>query len=219
MKLIKARGIVSNNILNSNAIYRYDFKTGKFNEYDKNKLYRLFNRVYLNSYDKQYSLSSIINELPQVDFNQVGNYYRYTEALQNQLNLDDMETEIEYYLKLNNENKKDFSPIRWKPESQVQHLINNDVFTNGRLLCQYKSNNKSFDYISPENVIKLFRNVKNKDYLSQRGLMDNYIFFIRNLTNIKGLYDDLIQYHENQRILNQYRQDYEAIKSIIETFN
>lgn len=219
MNVIKARGFVTDNFLNSNALYKYDFKTGRFIKYDKNKLYKLFNRVYLNSYDVNYSIGAIISDLPALDFNQVNNYYKYNDVKDNILDIKELKKELQIYLDENQANKKEFAPIRWKPQSQLQHLINNDVFTNGRLLCRYNPGNDTLNYIAPKDLIKLFRDVENKDYISQRGLMANYIFFIRNVINIKGLYDKFLDYHKIQNILNQYQDDYTAIKEVIDTFN
>lgn len=219
MNVIKARGFVTDNNLNSNALYKYDFKTGRFIKYDKNKLYKLFNRVYLNSYDVNYSIGAIINELPQLNFNQVNNYYKYNDVKDNILDIKELKKELQIYLDENQANKKEFAPIRWKPQSQLQHLINNDVFTNGKLLCRYNPGNDTLNYIAPKDLIKLFRDVKNQDYLSQRGLMDNYIFFIRNVINIKGLYDKFQDYYKTQNILTKYKNDYDAIKKVIDTFN
>ena len=220
MKLIKARGIVSNNILNSNAIYRYDFKTGKFNEYDKNKLYRLFNRVYLNSYDRQYSLSSIINELPQVDFNQVNNYYKYNDVKDNILDIEELQKQLQIYLDENQENKKEFAPIRWKPQSQLQHLINNDILTDGRTLLKYDVDAKKLEVIDPKGTARFFRNVKNSDCISAIGVMQNYSWYCRNLTNIgTELSDKFKNYHIAQNILTNCKNDYDAIKGLIDTFN
>lgn len=219
MNVIKARGFVTDNNLNSNALYKYDFKTCRFIKYDKNKLYRLFNRVYLNTYDVNYSIGAIINELPQLNFNQVNNFYKYNDVKDNILDIKELQKQLQIYLDENQENKKEFVPIRWKPQSQLQHLINNDVFTNGKLLCRYNPGANNLDFIAPKDLIKLFRDVKNQDYLSQRGLMDNYIFFIRNVINIKGLYDDFKEYHKQQYILSKYQDDYTAIKEVIDTFN
>ena len=219
MNVIKARGFVTDNNLNSNALYKYDFKTGRFIKYDKNKLYKLFNRLYLNTYDVNYSIGAIINELPQLNFNQVNNYYKYNDVKDNILDIKELKKELQVYLDENQANKKEFAPIRWKPQSQLQHLINNDVFTNGKLLCRYNPGANKLDFIAPKDLIKLFRNVKNQDYISQRDLMDNYIFFIRNVINIKGLYDDFKEYHKQQYILGKYHADYDAIKNIVDGFD
>lgn len=219
MSVIKSRGIVKTNILKSNAVYRYDFKTGKFKEYSKEKLYKLFNRLYLNSYDVNYSIDQVFNELDAIDFNKVNNYYKYKDAIKKDFNLADMENKIKMYLKLNSKNKKSFAPIQWKPQSQLQHLINNDVFTNGKLICKYKPGANDFDAIAPNDLIKLFRNVENKEYLSQIGVKNNYGFFINNLVNIRTLYDNLKEYKMNKRILTNCKNDYEVIKSVIDGFN
>lgn len=219
MKIIKARGFVSDNRVNSNALYRYDFNTCRFEPYDKNRLYNLFNKVYLNSYDVIYSIGTIINELPKLDFTQVNNFYKYNDIKDNNLDIKKLEKDLKPYLDENQENKKSFNPIQWKLQSQLQHLINNDVFTDGNLLCKYNPAESKLTYIAPKDLIKLFRNVKNKEYLSQYGLQGNYFFFVNNLTNIGNLYDDFKEYHKKQLILDKYENDYNTIQNIIDGFN
>ena len=217
MSTIKARGIVKTNILKSDAIYRYDFNTGKFKPYDKKKLYRLFNRLYLNSYDVNYSIDAVINDLDAVNFNQVEHYYKYIDADKKRFNLADLENKKDMYLKLNNENKKTVHTIYWKPQSQLQQLINNDVFTDGKILCKY--NGKYFDIIAPMDLMRFFRTANHLEHLSTRELANNYGFFINNLVNIGNLFEDMKEYNNTQRILNNYKNDYENIKRLIDGFN
>ena len=219
MDTIKARGIVKTNILKSDALYRYDFNTGKFKPYDKKKLYRLFNRLYLNSYDVNYSINAIINDLEAIDLKQVDNYYKYLDAMAVNYDLADLENQANNFLKLNNENKKEIHTIYWKPQSQLQQLINNDVFTNGKILCKYNPGGKYFDTILPKMVMKFFRNVKNKQHLSAIGVENNYHFYIDNLIDIGGLYEDFKAYHNSENILKNCKKDYEVVKTIIDNFN
>lgn len=219
MRTVKARGIVKTTQLNSNAIYRYDFNTGRFNLYDKNKLYKLFNRLYLNSYEVTYSINHIINELPAIDLKQVENYYKYNDAMKLNYDIADLENKAEMYLKLNQENKKEFKTLYWKPANQLQQLINNDVFTNGNILCKYNPGGKYFDLIPPKMVMRFFKKVENKANLSAIDVENNYKFFVNNLINIGSLYDDLKNYRQKEMILTNYKNDYENIKSLIDGFN
>ena len=219
MSTIKARGIVKTTTLKSNAIYRYDFKTGRFKPYSKEKLYKLFNRLYLNSYDVNYSIEKVFNDLPAIDFNQVENYYKYNDAMQINLDIADLENKAEMYLKLNQENKKEFKTLYWKPQSQLQQLFNSDVFTNGNILCKYKPGGKYFDLIAPKQLSQLFKNVENRANLSAIDIANNYGFFVKNLINIGGLYDEMREYKQKEMILTNYKKDYENIKSLIDGFN
>ena len=68
-----------------------------------------------------------------------------------------VDSALEFWLtsgRYTNKNKKSFAPIQWKPQSQLQHLINNDVFTNGKLICKYKPGANDFDAIAPNDLIR-----------------------------------------------------------------
>lgn len=219
MDTIKARGIVKTTTLNSGAIYRFDFDTGKFNPYDKNKLFRLFNRLYLNSYDVNYGINTIINDLPAINISQLDNYYRYADALSKNIDFEDLQIQVKELLEANNLNKKSFTPIQWKLSSQLQHLINNDVFTNGYALYQYNQEAKRFEEINPKHLIRLYKGQSNLDCLSAIGLQHNIGFFIANLINASELIGKFNEYYNTQNILNNCKNDYDAIADVIANFD
>lgn len=216
MNIIKSRGIVKTNSLNSNAIYRYDFNTGKFNPYSKEQLRHLFNRLYLNSYDVNYSIQNIIDELTPVDFKKVKNYYTYQNIKGKAYNLEDLEKRLDSYLECNKMNKKEVRTILWSLQSQLQQLINNDVFTDGKVLCKFDNKTKRFDSVSPKDLMRLFfKNAEHKENLSAIGLANNYLYFVDNLTNIGSLREDFSNYH----IIENCKSDYDVICDLINSFN
>ncbi len=214
---IRARGIVKTpNGFSGNVIYRYNFNTGEFKPYDKSKLLKLFNRLYLNSYDVNYDVGAIIDELDSVDLKQVENYYKYVDAENKNVDITDIENKINSTIETNNSRKKEIHPILWELGTKLQHLINCDVFSNGESLYQY--NGKDFNYIAPKDIFKLFKNEKRAEYISVVGLQREYSYFVNHLTNINSLISELNDYKNSNKILNECKKDYETIKNMIAGF-
>ena len=76
------------------------------------------------------------------------------------------------------------------------------------------------EVIDPKGTARFFRNVKNSDCISAIGVMQNYSWYCRNLTNIgTELSDKFKNYSNAQNILTNCKNDYDAIKGLIDTFN
>lgn len=218
MNTIKARGIVKTpNGYSDETLYRYDFNTGKFKPYDKNKLLKLFNRLYLNSYDVNYGIGTIIKDLDTIDLKQVENYYKYVDAENKNFDVEDIGNKINSTIETNKSRKREIHPILWELGTKLQHLINCDVFSNGESLYQY--NGKDFNYIAPKDIFKLFKNEKRAEYISVVGLQREYLYFVNHLTDINSLITELNDYKNSNKILNECKKDYETIKNMIAGFD
>lgn len=218
MGIIKSMGFVKTNNLRSTKIYQYKHETGTFEPYSKENLSNLFKRIYKRSYTSENWFYPVYEALPMVDFNKVENYYKYCKVKDNTFNIDDLGQELHYYLEVNNKVKKDFKPFRWSLRNQKQQLINNNVFSNGKILLKY-AGGYDFKILAPKDLGQFFRGVDQTEHLSIIGLQDNYAYFVENLVNIGVLFHKLQDYNYTLKVLNDYEEDYNIIKSMIDNFN
>ena len=160
----KYTNMENNSVANSFAEITSDFEylltDGDYDVYVN--LSDLFARIYKKSYTKSNWFYPVFNELPVLNFNKVENYYKYCRVMDKTFNVPEMDQQLKYYIDLNNSKKKKVRTIHWKPISQKQQLINNDVFTNGIVLLKH---NGGFDFkiLAPKHLGQFFRDVEHKE--------------------------------------------------------
>lgn len=218
ISIIKSMGFVKTNNTGSKAVFKYNPKNNRFEPFSDVNLSDLFARIYKKSYTNNNWFYPVFNELPVLNFNKVENYYKYCRVMDKTFNVPEMDQQLKYYIDLNNSKKKKVRTIHWKPISQKQQLINNDVFTNGIVLLKH---NKCYDFkiLAPKQLGQFFRDVEHKENLSIIGVQQNYKYFVDNLVNIDTLFDKLREYNYTNEVLNDCENDYNIIKNMINNFN
>ena len=216
INLLKTRGfVVSVNGLNyeQSVLYQYNFDTLRFEKSSKQQLLDLWDKIYINSYGRDYSFTEIILSLTGLSNSKIKNYHKHCELLQKQsADLNKLNELTKELLKKNNARKKEI-PLQFVSNQELlQHLINEDVFfDNGKF---YKYNGSRFVFVNQ--IGSIFGNdLKNFSFTeinTKAGL------FARYLTNANGIISDWIEYDLQQRLLSETKADYEAISNLIKSF-
>ena len=214
--LLKKRGfVVSLNGLNyeQSVLYQYDFDNLRFQKTTKQHLMDLWNKIYINSYGRDYSFIEIILSLPNASNSKLNNHQEHTSLLQRRFDLNRLNELTNQLLDSNNARKEDIPVIEYKSVQQLlQHLINNDVFFDGKFY-QYTGNR--FAYVG--NISRLFSK-QNLEYFSSAMINNRLGLFARHLTNANGIIADWIDYDFQQRRLSETKSDYDEIQYLIDSF-
>lgn len=219
MEIIKKRGIIRTGAFNieSSVVYQYNFNTDLFNIMDKSKLLVLFNKLYVNSYGENYTIYDILKAIPIVNLSSIENYYKYRDIKDKEFSVDDLTKRTNQYLAENEDRKKEFYVISWALQSQIQNLINQNVFSDGRKLYQYV--NGKFNWLNPNNMMSLFKDKGKLEHISTSKIKLNYPYYVRNLVNVGSLISELNEYEQFKNILITCNDDYEKIKTLIDGFD
>lgn len=214
--LLKKRGfVVSLNGLNyeQSVLYQYNFDNLRFEKTTKQHLMDLWNKIYINSYGRDYSFIEIILSLSNASNSKLNNYQEHSELLQQRFDLNKLNELTNQLLERNKARKEDIPVTEYKSVKQLlQHLINNNVFFDGKF---YKYNGKRFVYV--RELSKVF-NRENLKYFST-AMIDNRLgLFARHLTNANGIISDWIDYDLQQRRLSQTKADYDVISNLVKSF-
>ena len=112
------------------ALYKYNFNTKTFVKSDTHELMKLFNKVYINSYDVTFGLEEIVSGLKVINKNQLENYFKYSGIDKNNIPaIDDLKIEIQKYVSQNEAMKESLKiPRAWTYPKILQALINSDIF-------------------------------------------------------------------------------------------
>lgn len=219
ISILSSKGIVVDfNALDytQSVIYQFDFDSGRFNEKSQNDLMDLFNKIYLNSYGKAYGLYQVIRALNKVTKSQLKNYNSYLDMKANAIDLNRLSKFTDDLIKRNNARKKELkSNGLYSKASEIQYLINNDVFfDNGSF---YRYNGKRFLFV--KDLMKMFSKVKDENPHLSTSIMNMHTpLFARHLTNANGIISDWFDYDLRQRRLSEASQDYYAISQLTKSF-
>ena len=215
INLLKTRGfVVSVNGLNyeQSVLYQYNFDNLRFEKSSKTQLMDLWNKIYINSYGKDYSFTEIILSLTGVSNSKVKNYHKHCELLQHKFDLNKLNDLTKELLKKNNARKTDAVDVFISNRELLQHLINeNTFFDNGKF---YRYNGSKFVFVNQIGSIfgNDLKNFSFTDINNKAGL------FARYLTNANGIISDWIEYDLQQRLLSETKADYDAISNLIKSF-
>lgn len=217
IQLLKKRGIVVvKNGLNyqQSILYQYNFDNMRFEKKSKDDLMDLWNKIYLNSYGKEYSFIDIILALSDVTNSQIKHYHIYNEYKQQEFDLKKLNRLTEDLLKRNDARKEDILIVEYRSNQQLlQHLINKDVFfDNGKF---YRYDGRSFVIV--EQLSRLFSR-QNLKYYSSAMIVDRLSMFARHLTNANGIISDWMDYDYQQNRLSDAKADYIKLSNLIKSF-
>lgn len=217
IQFLKTRGIVvvKNGLdYKQSIIYQYNFDNMRFERKSKDDLMDLWNRIYINSYGKEYSFIDIILALSGVTNSQIKHYHTYNEYKQQQFDLNKLNDLTEDLLKRNDARKEDISIVEYRSNQQLlQHLINKDVFFDNGKFYRYTGNR--FEIV--HQLSRLFSR-QNLEYYSSAMIVDRLPVFARHLTNANGIITDWIDYDYQQRKLSDAKADYIKLSNLIKSF-
>lgn len=215
IEYLKSKGIVA--ILNGldyqqSVIYQYDWDDNTFHEKSKQFLLNLWDKIYLNSYGKDYSFIEIILKLNKISSSKLNNYNIYNEFKAKEFDLVSLGNLTKLLLKKNNDRKKVTSDNPMNNRELLQYLINCDVFFDeGRF---YRYDGKRFSYVNP--ISNIFGN--DLDYFSPSAINGKALMFSKNLTNGQGIIKDWMDYDFKKKRMKETSVDYEEIQALINTF-
>ena len=188
----------------------------RFEITSKDKLLDLWNKIYLNSYGRDYSFKEIILSLSGVTKHMVEHYHNHIEFLNQNFNLNNMQESTEILLKKNDARKKKSRNRFTSKALEIQYLINNDVFfDNGGF---YRYNGKRFLFVL--DLMKVFSKVaiENETFLSSSYVKGNQRIYSQHLTNGNGIISDWFDYDLRERKLSETKSDYNKISNLIKSF-
>ncbi|MBR6516985.1 MAG: hypothetical protein IKT40_09150 [Bacilli bacterium] len=225
ISIINKRGFIKiKQSMNYNPIlYKYNFNINTFVKSDTHELMKLFNKVYLNSYDVNYGIEEIISGLKVIDKYQLENYFKYAETIKNNIpGIEDIQVKINDHVNENESLKKPLKiPNVWQYPSILQALINSDIFTDGKGFYKYNDNwftqiptKRILDYIKPEYLEETIYH----ETLSYNNIIQNGNV-LKDLININDLAIQLDKYNNAQKIISDCENDYNYVMSIINEFS
>lgn len=215
IEYLKSKGIVVT--LNGldyqqSVVYQYDWDDNTFHEKSKQFLLNLWDKIYLNSYGKDYSFIEIILKLNKITSSKLENYNIYNEFKAKEFDLVAMENLTKLLLKKNNDRKKATSDNPMTNQELLQYLINCNVFFDeGRF---YRYDGKRFSYVNP--ISNIFGN--DLKYFSPSAINGKALMFSNNLTNGQGIIKDWMDYDLKKKRMEETSVDYEEIQALINTF-
>ena len=202
-------------------IYRFDFNKELFVKVSTSDLMNCFNRIYLNSYNHEYTLEDVVNKLNLIDLAKVENFYKVNEAFKSNLNIYELAEEINPLIEMNDNLKNEIEvPVRWSYDLQLQALININIFTDGTKFYRYS--NRNFKPILIRDIINYIPDSLKKsnpeDILVENKLILNKKKFLKDLVNINDLGIKLNKFYNFKRYITNFQNDYTEIVALIKTF-
>jgi len=225
MDIINKRGFIKTNGRPdyNPELYKYNFNTNTFVKSDTRELMKLFNKVYINSYDVKFGFEEIVSGLKVIDKSKLENYFKYSEIDKNNIPaIDDLKIDIQKYVTQNESMKRPLKiPSAWTYSKILQALINSDIFTDGKGFYKYSDNwfnkiptKRILDYVSPEYLEETIFHEK----LSYNNIIQNGNV-LNDLVNINRIVNKLVTYNNTQQVISKCKKDYEYIKNIVNEFN
>ena len=219
IELLKTRGFVvavNSFDYSQSVLYQYNFDTMRFEKTSADKLMDLWNKIYLNSYGRDYSFKEIILSLSNVSNHMLDKYHKHMEYLNQSFNLEKMQESTEILLNKNNARKKEIRNRFTSKALEIQYLINNDVFFDDGAFYRY--NGKRFLYVS--DLMRVFSKVakENEAFLSSAYVNGNRTIYANHLTNANGIISDWFDYDLRERRLSETKADYDKISNLIKSF-
>ena len=204
------------------ALYKYNFNTKTFVKSDTHELMKLFNKIYINTYDVTFGLEEIVSGLKVITKTQLENYFKYSGINKNNIpGIDDLKIEIQKYVSQNESMKKPLKiPSVWLYPKILQALINSDIFTDGKEFYKYSDNwfnkittKRILDYVNPEYLEETIYH----ETLSYNNIVRNGNL-LNDLVNIRSVANKLDEYTKTQKILSNCEKDYQYVENIINEF-
>jgi len=228
IEYLKTKGFILDE---NNTIYKFNIFTKQFKEIDINNFYKYVfsNMDHINNWNYPLEQSQeFINDfllienkiLPIVETSTIKEFELYKQA-QNYLNNPQnifSKRDLNKQLKRNNQLKKAFKFDTNNINSQIQLLINNNIFYDDlKQFYRYDDKTNLFIHYDLNALIKLFKSKSNyPDYYLKEIITENTLFYIQGLININAIKWNKQQNSENNLI--KYKSSYKTIKNIIKTF-
>lgn len=194
-------------------VFRYNGLYDSFQELDNRKLIALLSRIIGN--DKAYRYWSTVkcslDIFPSKQYHQYQSYIGFSKMR----SLDSVEREFLNGFYKDNQMKKRKTEIKSNIDSSndLQILINNDIFTNGKDLYKYDSDKKTFILVTEDNI-GTFINCNDKtitNRILENGLNTKYV-----LTNVVYTIDLFTEGHEVTNGLKDNKDGYDYIMGLKE---
>lgn len=206
-------------IVSDCGIMQYNSILNCFDYVSDNEVLDIFRRVYPNFERRVLKVAMLEPYLPRISDKEFAIYDKVKSTLNYKpllpgSRLDELSKEA---LK-NNENRKkpvaDIIPIT-DLEQCTQFLINNDIFTDGKLLYQYRDND--FRFFGIYEVQHLFKDVTmNTPNLDETAKI---MYMCRiDLTDIEAFYKDYKALQDKDNIADEDKQVYSKIQKLIKSY-
>lgn len=143
-------------IVNGTEIQQYNRRAKKFQTVPNQEVLDIFNKLYIDFERKPITLNLLTPYLPKITNKQLETYNICKELETTNLK-DHIDQEIAGAIETNNKKKIDI-PGKIPAtdyQKQIQFLINNDVFTNGKSF--YKCNDGAIKFISAKEVSQIIK--------------------------------------------------------------
>lgn len=202
---------------------QYNAGINSFLDVSEEDMMDIFKNVYPNFERRQLSLDLLDDFLPSISSGEVQTYERCkllkTKGKDNILK--ESNSQINNMFKKNKQRKKDVGSFTYvEYDKMIQHLINNDIFTDKILL--YRFANDNFKSIRKDDEVKTVSSILHKHH---NKIDDKEISFDtvidkakRQLTNIQSIKKDIAYKYEIENISKTQWETYNRINTIIASY-
>lgn len=202
---------------------QYNAGINSFLDVSEEDMMDIFKNVYPNFERRKLSLDLLDDFLPSISSGEVQTYERCkllkTKGKENILK--ESNSQINNMFQKNKQRKKDVGSFTYlEYDKMIQHLINNDIFTDGRFLYTFANDN--FRNICKDDEVKTVSSILNKHH---NKIKDNEIVYgtvieqaKKHLTNIQSIKNDIARKYEIEDISKTQWETYNRINTIIASY-
>lgn len=219
-KAFAKHGYVTNN---NKEYMQYNAGINNFSEVSEEDIRDIFEKVYPNFERRKLSLDLLDDFLPSISSGEVQTYELCKLVKTNEKDnvLKKSNSNISHAFKENEKRKKDVSSFVFSEyDKMIQHLINNDIFTDRLFLYNFKNN--TFKFISKEDEVKTVSQILDPYYTKIDNKEISYTTVIdkakRELTNIQSIKKDIEFKYDVENISNKQWETYNKINNLISSY-
>lgn len=207
----------------NNEYMQYNEGINSFSDVPIEKVMDIFTNVYPNFERIKLTLDLLDDFIPSFSSGDVQTYelckLLKTNGKDNVLKKSN--SNIIHVFKENEKKKKDVSSFIFSEyDKMIQHLINNDIFTDRLFLYNFKNN--TFKFISKEDEVKTVSQILDAYYTKIDNKEIDYTTVIdkakRELTNIQSIKKDIEFKYDVENISNKQWETYNKINNLISSY-